>query len=274
MTRPEVPESQVREQQALYREAAGEEPGPALDRRILDAVRADLAVTAASKARPIPWWKGWLPAATALAAVVVGVSLTWRVMDEQERQMREEMQAAPAASEAVRQPAADIAAAPAPARAGSSSPVPANAPVAPEKEVAATAQPPAAPEPRAFSAPATPAPTVALPMEVEAKKATRPEVRETESRRDAVVQDAAPALSRSAPKLEAGRLGASNEATGAVSSAPAAKALAERDALPPEAWLQRIRELRAAGREAEAAQSLARFRQRYPDFPLPADLKY
>lgn len=273
MTRPEVPESQVREQQALYREAADEEPGPALDRRILDAVRADLAATAASKARPIPWWKGWLPAATALAAVVVGVSLTWRVMDEQERQMREEMQSAPAASEAVRQPAADIAAAPAPARAGSSSPVPANAPVAPEKEVAATAQPSGATEPSAFSAPATPAPTVALPMEVEAKKATRSEVRETESRRDAVVQDAAPALSRSAPKLEAGRLGASNEAAGAVSSAPAAKALAERDAVSPEAWLQRIRELRAAGREAEAAQSLARFRQRYPDFPLPADMK-
>ena len=273
MTRPETPESHVREMQALYRESAGEEPGPALDRRILDAVRADLAAAAAAKARPVPWWKGWLPAATALAAVVVGVSLTWRVMDEQERQLREELQAAPAASEAARQPAADTAAAPAPARAGSSSPVPANAPVAPEREVAVTAKPPASPEPPAFSAPAAPAPAVVLPQEVEAKKAARPEVREMESRRDAVVQDAAPALSRSAPKSEAGRLGASNEAAGAVSSAPAAKALAEREAASPEAWLQRIRELRAAGREAEAAQSLARFRQRYPDFPLPADMK-
>jgi hypothetical protein len=271
MTQPETPELQVRELQALYRDAAGEEPGPALDRRILDAVRTDLAAASASKARPVPWWKGWLPAATALAAVVVGVSLTWRVMDEQERQLREEMQAAPAASEAARQPAADTAAAP--ARAGSSSSVPANAPVALEKEVAATAQPAAAPEPRAFSAPAAPAPAVPLPLEAEAKKAARPEVREMESRRDAVVQDAAPVLSRSAPKLEAGRPGASNEAAGAVSSAPAAKALAEREAASPEAWLQRIRELRAAGREAEAAQSLARFRQRYPDFPLPADLK-
>ncbi len=272
MTRPEVPESQVRELQALYREAAGEEPSPALDRRIIEAVRADLAAAAASKARPVPWWKGWLPAATALAAVVVGVSLTWRVMDEQEHQLREELQAAPAASEAARQPAADTAAAPAPARAGST-PVPANAPVAPEKEVAATAQPAAAPEPRAFTAPDAPAAAVVLPQEFEAKKAARPEVREMESRRDAVVQDAAPALSRSAPKLEAVRLGASNEAAGAVSSAPAAKALTERDAVSPEVWLQRIRELRTAGREAEAAQSLARFRQRYPDFPLPADMK-
>ena len=97
MTRPEMQEAQVRELQALYREAAGEEPGPALDRRILDAVRADLAAAATAKVRPVSWWKGWLPAATALAAVVVGVSLTWRVMDEQERQLREEMQAAPAA---------------------------------------------------------------------------------------------------------------------------------------------------------------------------------
>jgi hypothetical protein len=273
MTRSEMPESHVRDLQALYREAAGEEPGPALDRRILDTVRADLKAAAASKARPLPWWKGWLPAATALVAVVVGVSLTWRVMDEQERQLREEMQAAPAASEMARQPAADTAAAPAPTRAGSSSPVPANAPVTPEKEVAATAQPPAAPEPRAFSAPAAPAPAVALPQEFEAKKVARPEVRETESRRDAVAQDAAPALSRSAPKSEAGPLGASNEAAGAVSSAPAAKALTEWEAVSPEAWLQRIRELRKAGREAEAAQSLARFRQRYPDIPLPADLK-
>ncbi len=151
--------------------------------------------------------------------------------------------------------------------------MPANAPVAPEKEVAATAQPAAAPEPRAFSAPAAPAPSVAVPLEAETKKAARPDVREMESRRDVVVQDAAPALSRSAPKSEAGRLGASNEAAGAVSSAPAAKALAEREAASPEAWLQRIRELRAAGRETEAAQSLARFRQRYPDFPLPTDMK-
>ena len=164
MTRPEMQEAQVRELQALYREAAGEEPGPALDRRILDAVRADLAAAAASKARPLPWWKGWLPAATALAAVVVGVSLTWRVMDEQERQLREEMQPAPAASEAARQPAADTAAAPAPAHAGRSAPVPAKAPVAREREVAATAPPPAAPEPRAFSAPAAPAPAVAPPQ--------------------------------------------------------------------------------------------------------------
>ena len=151
--------------------------------------------------------------------------------------------------------------------------MPAKAPVAPEREVAATVQPPSAPEPRAFGVPTAPAPAVALPQEVEAKKAARSGVREMESRRDAAVQDAAPALSRAAPKLEAARSGAGNEAAGAITVAPAAKVVGERDADSPEAWLQRVRDLRAAGRDAEAVQSLARFRQRYPDFPLPADLK-
>jgi hypothetical protein len=87
------------------------------------------------------------------------------------------------------------------------------------------------------------------------------------------MQDAAPSLARPAARHEAVRPGAGNEAAGAVSSAPAAKALAAPEAVSPEAWLQRIRDLRAAGRDAEAAQSITRFRQRYPDFPLPADLK-
>jgi len=45
------------------------------------------------------------------------------------------------------------------------------------------------------------------------------------------------------------------------------------EAVTPQAWLQQIRDLRAAGDEAEAARSLSRFRDRYPDFVLPDDLK-
>ena len=45
MTRPDIPESKVRELQALYREAATDEPGPWLDRSILDAARAELRTT-------------------------------------------------------------------------------------------------------------------------------------------------------------------------------------------------------------------------------------
>jgi hypothetical protein len=41
----------------------------------------------------------------------------------------------------------------------------------------------------------------------------------------------------------------------------------------PEAWLQTILKLRSDGREAEARESLAAFRKRYPEYPLPAALK-
>lgn len=44
------------------------------------------------------------------------------------------------------------------------------------------------------------------------------------------------------------------------------------DATTPEEWLKHIRDLRAAGREAEAARSLARFRLRYPDHVVPSDM--
>jgi hypothetical protein len=48
--------------------------------------------------------------------------------------------------------------------------------------------------------------------------------------------------------------------------------VASDDALHPEQWLDRIRELRRQGLTAEADASLERFRERYPDFALPADL--
>lgn len=43
--------------------------------------------------------------------------------------------------------------------------------------------------------------------------------------------------------------------------------------LPPEKWLEQIEALRKQGRLEEAKTSLAHFRQRYPDYPLPAGLK-
>lgn len=41
----------------------------------------------------------------------------------------------------------------------------------------------------------------------------------------------------------------------------------------PERWLERIHELRRDGRADEARTQLERFRQRYPDFAVPADLR-
>lgn len=41
----------------------------------------------------------------------------------------------------------------------------------------------------------------------------------------------------------------------------------------PEDWLARIRELRAQGRSEDAARELRIFREHYPDYPLPQDLR-
>ena len=41
----------------------------------------------------------------------------------------------------------------------------------------------------------------------------------------------------------------------------------------PQAWLEEIRELRRAGRDVEWREALERFRARYPDHPLPEDLR-
>jgi hypothetical protein len=291
---PEVPESTVSELHALYREAAQAEPDATLDRKVLDAARAELRAAGATKARrQPPWWKGWLPAASALAVALVGLSVTWRVMDQQERDLRQEMQAA----EAVRERSPGAAGSVVPAKgAAETSPSPrAPAPVA-EKDRRAESTalkdaPAGVPEPAAMPAPATPAPMAPMaPLaptvaDEALKKSGRAEKEDLRERRDAsAAMDAASRPARQAGKLEAGRLGAVSGGEAAADSLagpsanPAAKSavgsvsLPPPDAATPEAWLKQIRELRTAGRSPEAAQSLVRFRARYPDFVVPEDL--
>jgi len=211
-----------------------------LDRSILDAARAELRVNGATKARrPTPWWQGWLPVTSAIAVAAVGLSVTWRVMDEQERHLREEMSATQAAGEI----------------AGRAAPA----------ESAVEAKP-------APVAPAAMAPVLAAEAVKNSQRAEKDELRE---RRDAsAAMEAVSAPARQAGKLEARSLGTGSETAADSFAGPSAKSVATPaiDAATPEAWLQRIRELRAAGSNAEAAQSLARFRLRYPDFALPDDL--
>ncbi|MCX7146455.1 MAG: hypothetical protein NT042_09690 [Sulfuritalea sp.] len=283
---PEVPEPSVSALNALYHEGATAEPSLTLDRSILEAARAELRTSGATKARRhIPWWKGWLPATSAIAAVVVGLSVTWRVMDEQERHLREEMRAAQAAGE----------------RAGKAAPVQgaveaqpslgAPAPVAEKSRRADSAvvreAPTGAPEPEvkqapaAIAAPAAPAATAPVLAEEAVKKSQRAETDELRERRDAsAAKAAAPGPARQTGKLEAGAgvagssigKGADSFAVPSASSVAKTVAAPAADAATPEAWLKQIRELRAAGRATEAAQSLVRFRTRYPDVVLPDDL--
>lgn len=275
MTRPtqppgsEVPQTTVSALHALYHEAAASEPGPSLDRSILDAARAELQIDSAAKSRrPQPWWKGWRPATSAIVVALVGLSVTWRVMDEQERRLREETSAARTAPEAADK------AAPAQAPVETRSAINAQAPAAQKSRSADSAAardaPLGVPEPAAMPVPAAPATMAPALAEDAVKQPRRAEMDELRERRDAgAAMESAPGPARAAGKLESRRLGASG-----ASSTTAADSVAQPAADPatPEAWLQHIRELRSAGRNAEATQSLARFRARYPDVVLPDDL--
>ena len=56
----------------------------------------------------------------------------------------------------------------------------------------------------------------------------------------------------------------------AGATAEAKRAEAE---LTPQAWLERIAELRKQGREREAQESLAEFKKRHPDYKIPESLR-
>jgi hypothetical protein len=291
---PELPESTVNALHALYREGATAEPSLALDRSILEAARAEVQVSGATQTRrPAPWWKSWLPVTSVIAVAVVGVSVTWRVMDEQERHLREEMRAQQAEGE--RAGRVVPAQRPAETHPAFNAPVPvaeksrrAESAVVRDAPIAVS-QPEAKPAPAVLAAPA--APTAIAPMVAEEvmKKSQRAETDQLRDRRDASAsKEAASSPTRQMGKLEAGGFaaGSSGEkgadllarpSTGSAVNSVAqsvAKSVAApaADAATPEAWLQHIRELRTGGRSAEAAQSLTRFRARYPDFLLPDDL--
>ena len=281
----EVPESAVSELHALYRDAARAEPGALLDRSILEAARAELKADQMMKSRrPRPWWRSWLPVTSAIAVALIGLSVTWRVIDEQERDLRQELKAAQGAPAG----SGDTAASAPPARrAAEAMPTIAGAapPAATGRRAGSAAVKDSAvgvPEPPAMSAPAAPAAMAPPPPEQAVKKRQRAETDELPERRDAgFAAESASAPLRQAGKLEAGSLGASGATAADSVARPAANSAAKSVAVPTtqaadpptaDAWLKHIRELRAAGRVAEAAQSLARFRVRYPDFALPADL--
>jgi len=221
----------------LYREADRIEPPRALDAAILAAARE--AVKPAPPRRA--WWQAWTLPMGVAATVVLTVTLTLMVQQEQERPMSEAppTQGAPAtAPQEKPDAAADLAVKPAAPR------------EAKQEAVKREAEGPAV-------APA-PAPETAAPAGAVAPRAPMAEFAESvaPARPAAVMrQQAAPAADAVESRAKSAPL--RKEAVGAA----------------PAQWLEDIREMKKQGKEKEAAEALAEFRKAYPDYRLPEDLR-
>ena len=279
MTSPD-PAPLTAEEQALAQRLARlgphAEPSPALDARVLAAAHAATAVPVTTQSRRRRW-----PAALGLAAsLVLAVGLAWRL-----RPLPEPPPAPRAA------PEAGNTAAPA-APAVMQAPMPSAAP-APEPEVANDAAarevaPPARaaatpgivlespPSPRATPVDQRSAAKVAATAAIPVPPAPPP----PEALRDvaAPAPAAPPATEAIAPQSATH----ANEAEQAVSAGDNRQADEPTDEVPPatvdspavrDAWLQRIHRLVDAGDITGARASLREFARRYPDYPLPEDLR-
>jgi hypothetical protein len=121
---------------------------------------------------------------------------------------------------------------------------------------------PAAPPPAAAREQAKPAAGVKASSEIGAADAAA----ESRARSDIAAKPGSRALEAPAPA-----------AAGGIAQAPlrseVAAKLAKENELTPQAWLERIAELRKQNRQREADESLAEFRKRYPDYKIPAPLR-
>jgi resuscitation-promoting factor RpfA len=273
----------------IYSEGAWPEPRRQIDEAILEASRRS------ARARH-PVLHRWGPPLGLAATVVLGVSLALLVTDNQSlreasRLSDEAPRSAPQKKREAAAPAsrADTARGDAEAKPGApppphelfSSPMgpteakpapaakaapPASHPTPPASQPvppAALAKRPAAP-PAAAKSPA-PQPLVGRlaapasdPQRAERIRRETEQLQENREARDSAPPASAPAQPQSPSSASV------SDVRGLV--APAV-------ARTPEAWLDDIRRLKTAGRNADAERELGEFRKRYPDFRVPEDLR-
>lgn len=140
---------------------------------------------------------------------------------------------------------------------------------------------PAAGEPAARSA------TPSAPAPAEAKPAARADAAPRSMQKREVVPFVAPPAAAPAPAPAAEAEAARPAARSAAGAAPAAavagsvaEPMAARDRSgraefeeSPQRWLEHIARLRGEGRDAQADESLDRFRRRYPDYKIPEEMR-
>lgn len=228
----------------LYREASTEGPPSAVDAAILAAARKQAAPP---ERRTRASWLSWMAPASAIATLVVGVSIAFLVDREQPETSRDTK---------IRPIAPRPQSAP-PASAGES------APAKPAPAAAAKTEAPAAAVPAQVPVLATPAAPAAQAFPAEGReKASESKLSVPKAATEAnVARDAA-----------VGAMGASAPAAPAAAGrlAPLRQQAAQRS---PQAWLDEIGRLKREGRDQEAAAQLAEFRKAYPAYSVPESLR-
>ena len=280
----------------LARLAPHGEPSPALDARILAAAHA-AATPSAQTRRPSRRW----PMALGIAAsLTLAVGIAWQLRPAQEAAIYDEAASATAvqaeAAAAPQEPAAEAVAADQ-VRAGEAQPaLDASAMQAPpsrsrrESDKALPA-PRRAPQAERAQAPAPAPPAPAEPEVVFDDPPAVDAAIPAPAAPPAAATVRAPAPAAKAISAEPRPQGAERNRTGTAATSAAGTAAgtttqSREDAfaedVPPatadspevrEAWLQRIRELAQSGQAGDARASLEEFVHRYPDHPLPDDLR-
>jgi len=295
-----VSQESDRDLSALYRAGAVEEPPPRLDRFVEAAARRELRPSRLrSFFDALPRWR---LAVGAFAVVTLSVSLVTLMKEEapsvldpaasvtppaeprpsdrevqppsevprpeyaERARVREQISGPPGrAAEAVgqeaRQERTDRRALPEPARTEAA---PAAKPDMEDVSKKAEAQPPAAPAPSSEIAAAPPAASAPSPS-----ASRNEEIRQRSNAGDAT------AFGRLARKEGEATGTIAKEASPQTRASPPARAAASPSVAEesPQAWVKRLSEWLAQGREQEVRHELERFRQRYPDFVLPEDLR-
>lgn len=284
---------------AAYRATRDEEPPAHLDDAIRAAARR--AVDAGPR-RPQSWQARWRVPLALAATVVLSVTVTLMVREHQEQELvRSPMppSAEPEAARAKEAPRDDVQRQQAPQRDEQKAASRASQPQTETREAPARGAQPSAPLSAPANAPpgSPPAapPSAPLATSPSAPLATPPSAPLGTPSGEPSTAPAVTPAPRSAPApapqaerksegldrmererpaaritREANDYAAPSTVSPAAPSSPAAVAAPARSA---ESWLAEIRNLLAENRKAEAAAQLSEFRQRYPDHPLPDDLR-
>jgi hypothetical protein len=257
---------------ALYRKLPQAEPDAQLDAVVRAMARRAVAATP----RHAPTSRRWMPAIgiAAVLALAAGISLRLapQLWQRPQPALSEESIPAPVPPTASGMAAKPSAQAPAAADAVLAKRA-SDAGRAPEAERQRFEnRPPPPPMPQAFPVPAPAAAPAPKPMLKQAPAAQSPAAAPPPE------APAAAPLARDEAAASAGSLARPEglRAAKTLSAAPAEAGAETTDAnasLYPEHWLANIRQMLREHRRDEALRSLDRFRKKYPDYPLPDDLR-